>query len=68
VYPWRTEDPEMDRLAAAIQETIKREERRQAGRPQIFRKIWDLAQAGEFPEEPRPARAAIPYLTEPWYC
>jgi len=68
VYPWRSPDPEMDCLAAAIQETIKREERRQAGRRQIFRKIWDLAQAGEFPEEPRPARATIPYLTEPWYC
>jgi radical SAM superfamily enzyme YgiQ (UPF0313 family) len=68
VYPWPNPDPEMDRLAAAIQETIKREERRQAGRGEIFRRIWDLAQAGDFPQTPLPARATIPYLTEPWYC
>ncbi|MGO9256023.1 MAG: CUAEP/CCAEP-tail radical SAM (seleno)protein [Bryobacteraceae bacterium] len=68
VYPWRNQDAELDRLAAAIQETIKREERRQAGRGEIFRRIWDLAQAGDFPQTPLPARATIPYLTEPWYC
>jgi radical SAM superfamily enzyme YgiQ (UPF0313 family) len=67
-YPWRNWDPELDPLAAAIQETIKREERRQAGRGEIFRRIWDLAQAGDFPQTPLPARATIPYLTEPWYC
>ncbi len=68
VYPWRNPDPEMDALAAAIQETVKRQELRQAGRSEIFRRIWDLAQAGEFPETLLPARATIPYLTEPWYC
>jgi len=68
VYPWRNPDPEMDRWAAAIQETVKRQEARQAGRSEIFRRIWDLVQAGDFPETPLPARATIPYLTEPWYC
>jgi hypothetical protein len=68
VYPWRNRAPEMDRLAPAIQETIKREERSRAGRGEIFRRIWDLAQAGDFPQTPLPARATIPYLTEPWYC
>ena len=68
VYPWRNADPEVDRLAGAIQETIKREERRRAGRAEIFRRIWEVAGAGEFPETLLPARATIPYLTEPWYC
>ena len=67
-YPWRNRDCEMDRLSAAIQETIKREERRKTSRLEIFRKIWDLSQTGSFPDVPMAARATIPYLTEPWYC
>jgi radical SAM superfamily enzyme YgiQ (UPF0313 family) len=68
VYPWSNPDPEMDRLATAIQQTIKRHDRQHASRAAIFRSIWELAQAGPFPETPLPARATIPYLTEPWYC
>jgi len=67
-YPWRNADPSMDRLCTTIQETIKREERRRSSRLEIFRKIWDLAHTGEFPDIPLQARATIPYLTEPWYC
>ena len=67
-YPWRNRDCEMDRLSAAIQETIKREERQKTSRLEIFRKIWDLSQTGSFPDVPMAARATIPYLTEPWYC
>ncbi len=68
VYPWRNPDPELDRLAAAIQQTIKRQDRLRANRATIIRSIWELAQAGPFPETPLLARATIPYLTEPWYC
>jgi radical SAM superfamily enzyme YgiQ (UPF0313 family) len=68
VYPWRHADPALDRLSAAIQETVKRLERLHAGRGAIFRSIWDLAQAGDLPDTPRAARATVPYLTEPWYC
>jgi radical SAM superfamily enzyme YgiQ (UPF0313 family) len=68
-YPWRNPDPKVDMLHVSIQELIKREERHHAGRAQIFRMIWDLAEGGAFPEgTPRPSRATIPYLTEPWYC
>ncbi len=68
VYPWRSRDPEVDRLCTAIQQAIKRAERDRVPRLEIFRRIWDLAGAGEFPNEPLAARATIPYLTEPWYC
>ena len=51
----RSRDAELERLAAAIQDTIKREERRQAGRGEIFRLIWNLAQVGDFPQTPLPA-------------
>jgi radical SAM superfamily enzyme YgiQ (UPF0313 family) len=67
-YPWRNRDPGLDTLCAAIQETIKREERKGASRLHIFRGIWDLAEGGEFPDVPMVSRATIPYLTEPWYC
>jgi hypothetical protein len=68
-YPWRNRDGDVDALCAAIQETIKREERRRTPRLEIFRKIWDLAKAGEWPVDvPMAARATVPYLTEPWYC
>ena len=68
-YPWRNADAALDGLAAAAQQTVAREERLAAPRIEIFRKIWDLAEAGPWPvETPRPDRATIPYLTEPWYC
>jgi len=68
-YRWQNPDPQVDALAAQIQEIVKREERRRADRWTIFRKVWDAAQGGEFPvDTPMAARATIPYLTEPWYC
>ncbi|HLK64250.1 MAG TPA: CUAEP/CCAEP-tail radical SAM protein [Bryobacteraceae bacterium] len=67
-YPWHNRDRSMDQLCIAIQETIKREERKRSSRLEIFRAIGELAQAGSFPDVPMAARATIPYLTEPWYC
>jgi hypothetical protein len=68
-YRWQNGDGKLDALCASIQETIKREERHRRSRWEIFRKIWELAQAGEFPvDAPMVSRATIPYLTEPWYC
>jgi radical SAM superfamily enzyme YgiQ (UPF0313 family) len=67
-YPWRNVDPEVDALCREIQGSIKVAERHRMGRRQIFRQIWDLARGGEFPDLALPARATIPYLTEPWYC
>ena len=67
-YPWHNPDPALDRLCATIQETIKRGEKHRTPRAEIFRQIWELAGAGEFPDVPMADRATIPYLTEPWYC
>jgi radical SAM superfamily enzyme YgiQ (UPF0313 family) len=68
-YRWRHADGGLDKLCAAIQESVKRDERRHKGRWEIFRETWELAQAGEFPvDAPMVSRATIPYLTEPWYC
>jgi radical SAM superfamily enzyme YgiQ (UPF0313 family) len=67
-YPWRNADPEVDRLGAAIQAMLRSEESRHASRAESVRRIWDLAGTGEWPDWPLVARAAVPYLTEPWYC
>jgi len=68
-YPWRNCDASVDVLCSSIQELVKREERRRTPRIAIFRKIWDLAEAGEWPIDiPMQSRATVPYLTEPWYC
>ena len=67
-YPWHNAEPGVDALCGRIQETIKREEKRRTPRAEIFRQIWELAEAGEFPDLPLASRATIPYLTEPWYC
>jgi radical SAM superfamily enzyme YgiQ (UPF0313 family) len=67
-YHWYNDDPSVDRLCESIQEWIKSAERCHQPRAVIFRRIWDLAGAGVLPAEPLVSRAAIPYLTEPWYC
>jgi hypothetical protein len=68
-YRWHNADAELDKLCVQIQETVKRAERRHQSRGEIFRQIWDLADAGEFPVDvPMVSRTTIPYLTEPWYC
>jgi radical SAM superfamily enzyme YgiQ (UPF0313 family) len=68
-YPWRNPDARLDDAHASVLELVRREEQRGAPRLEIFRRIWDLEECGSWPREAsRVARAAIPYLTEPWYC
>jgi radical SAM superfamily enzyme YgiQ (UPF0313 family) len=71
VFPWRHQDPRVDRLHASV-ETLLREH---AGgsRRAVFERVWQVAHrsAGRDAPLPRPPalpRAAIPFLTEPWYC
>ena len=60
-YPWHNADPAVDLLCSTIQDLIKRRG--------TYREIWEQVFDAPFPPEaPRVSRAAIPYLTEPWYC
>jgi hypothetical protein len=69
VYPWQHPDPAMDQLCVDLQNLIRAEDRRQATRAQIFRKIWAAANDRPLPVDfDLLPRAAIPYLNEPWYC
>lgn len=67
-YPWHHPDPGVDELQRAVQQLAHREERKKTPRAEIFRKVWNLAGTGEFPEVVLADRSTIPYLTEPWYC
>ena len=75
VYPWMHSDPHVDVLCSRTQELVLRGEKRGDSRRTIFSRVWELAHemAGltlpRIPEDDgRVSRAAIPYLTEPWYC
>lgn len=66
-YRWQHPDPEMDRLCADLLALIRAADRRAASRSETFALIWERA-FGAPPDLYLPARATIPYLTEPWYC
>ncbi len=69
LHRWKHEDDSVDRLATAILRLVNEEQRWKSTRRQIFRKIWELAHKGRPPENyDLVARAAIPYMDEPWYC
>jgi hypothetical protein len=78
VYPWRHPDPRVDALCEEVQELVRAGEKLNRPRARIFARIWDAASAAagaagvaayaRWPEPALVARAAIPYLNEPWYC
>jgi radical SAM superfamily enzyme YgiQ (UPF0313 family) len=72
-HPWVHPDPAVDRLQSDVEQLVGR--RVNAPRQEVFEAVRALADP-ENAECRRPkaegaplvARAAIPYLTEPWYC
>jgi radical SAM superfamily enzyme YgiQ (UPF0313 family) len=66
-WRWLHPDPAVDRLSAALLALVAAFEKQNAPRETIFAAIWEKAH-GRPPDFRLPARAAIPYLTEPWYC
>lgn len=74
VYPWRSSDPRVDALGEEIHEIVGRGEQLGRTRSETFAKIWTAAHHAARRNESMPpqpllvSRAAIPYLTEPWYC
>jgi radical SAM superfamily enzyme YgiQ (UPF0313 family) len=70
-YPWRNADPRVDQLQRELERFIQFADGIGFTRQEVFAKVREmtecaLGRATEFP--PLPARATIPYLTEPWYC
>jgi len=74
VHPWRHPDPRVDALAADVQSIVERGEKMGRSREKLFAQIWAAAHSAAGIDAPAPlepaliARAAVPYLTEPWYC
>ena len=75
VYPWRHADPRVDALCEEVEQLVRSGEKSKHSRAKIFARICDAAShaAGipplwQRPAPPLVARAAIPYLNEPWYC
>ncbi|HEV2299035.1 MAG TPA: CUAEP/CCAEP-tail radical SAM protein [Candidatus Acidoferrales bacterium] len=74
VHPWRHPNPRVDALCEELQRVVHSGEKMNQPRAQIFHHIEIAARraAGlDAPERHQPvlvSRAAIPYLTEPWYC
>ncbi len=76
VYPWRHPDARVDRLQRQIEATVEACQERHLGRAETIalvrrqarQALGATARSATLAERPRVARAAIPYLTEPWYC
>ena len=66
VHPWLHDDPDMDRLQREV-EALVAAATPGASRRSLFEEIWLLAGLRER-DLPAVSRAAVPYLTEPWYC
>ncbi len=62
-YPWRHADPRVDVLQRTVADLVG--VRANQTRAAVFADIWSLVSADA---SPHLARAAIPYLDEPWYC
>jgi hypothetical protein len=77
-YSWSHPDPLVDRLYEDVMAAVKEAGREKKDRREIFSEVWTLAceacEAGiaKHFEALRlkdiPARATIPYLSEPWFC
>jgi radical SAM superfamily enzyme YgiQ (UPF0313 family) len=74
LHPWRHPDPRVDALADDVQSLVERGEKMGHSRSKMFQHIWRAAHRAAAMDAPAPvepllvARAAVPYLTEPWYC
>lgn len=75
-YRWEHPEPRVDALQRAVEQCVQSQMAEKRGRREIFENVRWLAveAAGGDLDLPLPdapamvARAAIPYLTEPWYC
>jgi radical SAM superfamily enzyme YgiQ (UPF0313 family) len=78
VYPWENADPRVDQLCGELQGIVHAGEKMNWSREQIFERIEAAAHVAAGKTEGDrirksalpilAARAAIPYLNEPWYC
>lgn len=72
VYPWENADPRVDALSERVQQIAAAADREKASRSAAFERIWNAAHAAAGKEAPpleaSAGAAAVPFLSEPWYC
>lgn len=75
-YPWQHSDPRVDELQRQVEAVVELIGKHDVPRGEVFAAVRDVVRdfvrefepQGEWKAAPLPARATIPYLTEPWYC
>jgi radical SAM superfamily enzyme YgiQ (UPF0313 family) len=71
-FPWRNPDPRVDQLQRELEAEIQKSAKFGLSRRRTFAAISRISdeKLGRVPESMGPLidRAAIPYMTEPWYC
>ncbi|HET6373572.1 MAG TPA: CUAEP/CCAEP-tail radical SAM protein [Candidatus Polarisedimenticolia bacterium] len=74
IHPWHHPDPRVDALHAQVHALVQTDAQANGGRSSAFARVVRLAEAAAGRvgragrNTPRPDRASLPYLTEPWYC
>jgi len=72
-YPWKHSDPRVDALSETVQAIAAEGDRKKESRATVFERIWKAAHAAagldapNIQSPPTPV-AAVPFLSEPWYC
>ena len=72
-YPWKHADARVDALGETVQATAAEGDRKKESRAKVFERIWKAAHAAAGMDAPalhlsESRAAAIPFLSEPWYC
>jgi radical SAM superfamily enzyme YgiQ (UPF0313 family) len=72
-YPWKHADARVDALGETVQAIAAEGDRRKESRVMVFERIWKAAHAAAGLDAPalhlsQTPAAAIPFLSEPWYC
>jgi radical SAM superfamily enzyme YgiQ (UPF0313 family) len=78
VYPWQNPDAQVDKLSEIVQAIAADADRKKESRSAAFARIWTTAHAAagaahaaagiEAPQLAALSGAAVPFLSEPWYC
>jgi len=75
-HPWTHSDPAVDELFSRVTKIVASDQVMDASRPGTFTQVWEAAHEARNGSATTPVPrdlgvlplAAIPYLTEPWYC
>jgi hypothetical protein len=72
VYPWKNSDSRLDALSETVQAIVAEADQKKETRRVAFEGIWRAAHGAagiHAPDLPiMRSRAAVPFLSEPWYC